>query len=76
MVYCDYFHESQRDECHMVCKEFVKTVNEYFLEFKEVKIHLLLHLVEDMTDFGPTSAFNTKRYNNNKSGVHVKVSIP
>lgn len=28
----------------------------------KVKIHLLLHLVDNMVDFGPTSAFNTERY--------------
>lgn len=26
------------------------------------KVHLLLHLVECMMEFGPTAAFNTERY--------------
>ena len=27
-----------------------------------MKIHLLLHLIDNMVDFGPTSSFNTERY--------------
>jgi len=28
---------------------------------QKVKIHLLLHLVDNMLDFGPCSSFNTER---------------
>lgn len=29
---------------------------------KKPKVHLMLHLVECMKEFGPTSAFNSERY--------------
>ena len=45
-----------------ICKSFVRAVHEHFPDLKKrVKIHLLLHLPDDMMDFGPTSAYNTER---------------
>ena len=64
IAYCDYFSLKERDECKAICQSFVQQVASCFPDLtKEVKIHLLLHLVDNMVDFGPTSAFNTERYN-------------
>ena len=43
--------------------DFVASVKEHSPDLlAKVKIHLLLHLSDSMSDFGPTSAFNTERY--------------
>ena len=63
MAYCNYFSLKDRDECKAICQEFVQEVTTCFPDLKKkVKIHTLLHLVDNMIDFGPTSAFNTERY--------------
>ena len=31
-------------------------------QLKKLKVHLILHLVDDMKEFGPTASFNTERY--------------
>ena len=63
VTYCQKFHLSSRDECQRVCEGFVSSIKEHFPHLqKNVKIHLLLHLIDNMVDFGPTSSFNTERY--------------
>ena len=43
--------------------DFVVSVKEHSPDLlAKVKIHLLLHLSDSMSDFVPTSAFNTERY--------------
>ena len=62
MAYCDYFSVEEKDNCNVICQEFVREVGLCFPDLKKkVKVHLFLHLVENMIDFGPTSAFNTER---------------
>ena len=49
-------------EYKSICKTFVEVVGTNFKDLtKKVKIHLVLHLVDCMVDFGPTSTFNTER---------------
>ena len=56
IAYCDFFCISNQD----VCKEIFY---HYFPDFRrKVKIHILLHLVDCFVDFGPTSGYNTERY--------------
>ena len=46
-----------------LCQNFVDVVYSYKREMlQKPKFHLLLHLAENMTEFGPTAAFNTERY--------------
>ena len=62
MAYCEYFLLDDKEECTKICQEFVREVGEWFPDLKKkVKIHLFLHLVDNMIEFGPTSAFNTER---------------
>lgn len=68
-------------EYRETCKNFVDTVMEHLPELQQkLKVHLVLHLVDDMIDFGPTSAFNTERYlkqrNNCSINVGAKHLIP
>ena len=44
------------------CQAFVETTQQYMPEFKSrLKVHILLHLVDCMAEFGPASCFNTER---------------
>ena len=62
VAYCDYFDPSKAVECDHVCKSFVASVSEHQPDMlKKQKVHLLLHLTENMDQFGPTSAFNSER---------------
>lgn len=62
ITYCDYCIESKEDEYRRICKNFVDAVKQNFPELiKKLKIHLFLHLTDNMMDFGPTSSFNTER---------------
>ena len=62
IAYITPFSTKNKDSCHSVCVEFVEAVRLAFPDMlKKPKIHLLLHLVDNMIEFGPTSAFNTER---------------
>ena len=62
IAYITPFSTKNKDSCHSVCVEFVEAVRVAFPDMlKKPKIHLLLHLVDNMIEFGPTSAFNTER---------------
>ncbi|XP_064407340.1 uncharacterized protein LOC135352102 isoform X2 [Halichondria panicea] len=62
LAYCVPFNPNCSEESRQVCKGFVDLVKEYNPQMlKKMKVHLLLHLVDDLCDFGPTAAFNTER---------------
>ena len=63
IAYCDYFTSSKAVEWADACKKFVDAVCEHRPEMlKKQKVHLMLHLVSCMDQFGPTSGFNSERY--------------
>ena len=62
LAYCQPFMQANYDEYKEVCEKFVGAVHEHCPELrKKVKVHMILHLPENVKDFGPTSAFNTER---------------
>ena len=62
LAYCQPFMQANYDEYKEVCEKFVSAVHEHCPELrKKVKVHMILHLPENVKDFGPTSAFNTER---------------
>ena len=66
IVYCLPFRECDEMEYKEICKQFVDTARQFQPELlQKVKVHLLLHLVDCMLDFGPCSVCNTERYNIN-----------
>ena len=63
IAYCDLYEPSKEEECTEICSKFVEAVYQHKSEMmKKQKVHLILHLVECMNRFGPTSSFNSERY--------------
>lgn len=63
IAYCEYFSVHDEMKNKEICQDFVRAIKNHYPEYtKKVKIHLLLHLVDSMISFGPTSAFNTERF--------------
>ena len=61
--YCAFFKPTKAEECQLICTELVDSVMKNMPEMQyKLKIHLLLHLVECMHMFGPSSTFNAERY--------------
>ena len=61
--YCRLYQSDHYQECKDICQEFVDKVAEIHPEvMKKSKIHLLLHLADNLSEFGPTSGYNTERY--------------
>ena len=62
IAYCNYFTEELSTEWEGICEEFVLTVKSSLPELlMKPKVHLILHLVSCMQDFGPSSAFGAER---------------
>ena len=65
-TYCDRFCPEKAELFHSTCLEFAHIVDSHCPELhKKLKIHLLLHITDDILKFGPASSYNTERY------VHV-----
>ena len=63
MAYCDFCMEAEEEKYRSICKRFVELVTTHFPKFNnKVKVHLLLHLPSNISDFGPTATFNTERF--------------
>ena len=63
IAYSDYFDPTKADEWNQICQEFVTAVQQCQPDMlNKQKVHLMLHLVECMKEFGPTSSFNSERY--------------
>ena len=63
IAYCIPFQEADEAQCQEVCQQFLLTVRECQPELlQKRKVHLLLHLVECMREYGPTASFNTERW--------------
>lgn len=65
LVYCAPFSKDHNCKYYYkdLCSQFVSVTSEYMPQFsKRLKNHLILHLVDDMVDFGPPDCYNTERY--------------
>ncbi|KAL5491858.1 hypothetical protein EMCRGX_G017223 [Ephydatia muelleri] len=61
-VYCDTFLPEMVDVYKSQCLAFTHAVERNCPELRrKLKIHILLHLPDDMLQFGPASTFNTER---------------
>ena len=60
--YCRRYRFDDYEECKQICQAFVRTVQELRPELmKKSKIHLFLHLADNLSQYGPTAAYNTER---------------
>ena len=63
IAYCDIFKPSLADSCRDACRTFVDAAKHHMPTLLEKqKTHLLIHLVDCMIQFGPTSAFSAERH--------------
>ena len=63
MAYCHWYDPTKKEDYEEVCETFVTTICNTYPSFKnKQKVHLLVHLVECMDEFGPTAVFNAERY--------------
>ena len=63
ICYCRPYCPDDYQQCKVICQKFVDKVEELQPAVLNMsKIHLLLHLADNLSEFGPTSAYNTERY--------------
>ena len=63
IAYCLPFYATATEEYQLICNEFIDAVKEHKPELlMKQKVHLLLHLVQSLNDFGPSAGFNAERY--------------
>ena len=61
IAYCDFFDPAEADTLHQTCVGFVRTVRDFMPSLlRKQKVHYILHLVESMENYGPTSAFGAE----------------
>eukprot|EP00731_Ephydatia_muelleri_P034559 Em0065g20a len=73
IAYCNYFTEELSTEWEGICEEFVLTAKRCLPEIlMKPKVHLLLHLVNYMQDFGPSSAFGAERCESFNASVRAQ----
>ena len=63
LAYTNHFEADLMDDMKELCQFCVDALHEAYPSLKEkIKIHLLLHLIEDMESFCPAVSFCTERY--------------
>ena len=75
-LYCLNLTRSVINEISRLARTFVELITHYSPEYsKRLKIHILLHLADDLRQFGPQKVFNTERYSavNYRILVHVLI---
>ena len=69
IAYCDFFELSKAEAWNQICADFVHSVRDFMTEMlRKQKVHYILHLVQGMQDFRPSSSFCTERF----GVVHIK----
>eukprot|EP00731_Ephydatia_muelleri_P019452 Em0012g277a len=73
MTYCSYFTPSRAAEWNSICDMFVQAVKIHMPEMlQKQKVHLFLHIVPCMLQFGPTSAFCAERCESFNASVRAQ----
>eukprot|EP00731_Ephydatia_muelleri_P033943 Em0042g22a len=71
--YCCHFEPSQAEQLRHICQEFVDNCIAHMPELaRKQKTHHLLHLVDSMLDYGPSSAFSAERCESFNSMVRLQ----
>lgn len=73
LAYCCHFDPKQADQLQQICQEFVNNCMTHMpeLSYKQ-KTHHLLHLINNMVDYGPSSAFSAERCESFNSMVRLQ----
>lgn len=62
ICYCEELQKSKIGHYRQICTQFVEATKEYMPQYsRRLKVHLLLHLVDSMTEFGATACYSTER---------------
>eukprot|EP00731_Ephydatia_muelleri_P007439 Em0003g1687a len=73
IAYCDFFELSKAEAWNQICADFVHSVRDFMPEMlQKQKVHYVLHLVQCMHDFGPSSSFCTERPESFNSNVRIQ----
>ena len=76
ICYSDHFKPDCEQEWRDICQEFVDSILVAYPGFSgKLKIHLFLHIVDCMKDFGPTSSYCTERYLWTTIAIHVCIFV-
>ena len=63
LCYCKSVRKSELPQYRSMVEEFVECVRRVVPDMlQKVKVHLLLHLPDNLMDFGPPANYNTERY--------------
>ena len=63
MAYCTPFILAEANDHRITCLNFVHLISDHLPEHShKLKVHLLLHLVDNMVDYGCCSCFSTERW--------------
>lgn len=73
ITYCSYFAPSKLAEWNNTCEFFVESVKCHMPEMlQKQKVHLFLHIVQCIIQFGPTSAFCAERCESFNASVRAQ----
>ena len=62
IAYCEFFSVQLSEDWKAICCSFIDVVKTHMASLlNNPKTHLILHLVDCMKDFGPSSAFSAER---------------
>ena len=62
LAYCAFFKPAIYEQYQELCQILVNDIKLYMPQLlQKQKVHMILHLVESMKEFGPSSAFSAER---------------
>eukprot|EP00731_Ephydatia_muelleri_P007878 Em0004g216a len=62
IAYSSFFELSKAEAWHQICVDFVHSVRDFMPKMlRKQKVHYILHLVQCMQDYGPSSSFCAER---------------
>ncbi|KAL5484433.1 hypothetical protein EMCRGX_G020930 [Ephydatia muelleri] len=65
IAYAKSYNRHLKEQWKSVCQNFIDSVKVHFLNLlRRPKMHLILHLIECLEQYGPTSAFSAERAQN------------
>ncbi|KAL5476131.1 hypothetical protein EMCRGX_G026039 [Ephydatia muelleri] len=73
IAYCSFFELSKAEAWHQICVDFVHSVRDFMPKMlRKQKVHYILHLVQCMQDYGPSSSFCAERPESFNSNIRMQ----